>query len=60
MPAETSDNRFSARLTLIVCLMVVRRPGGLNDAGFAWYLIIAFLLGLLLETVMSVGYLKSL
>lgn len=47
-------------LPLIVCLMVVRRAGDLKDAGFAWYLIIAFLLGLLLETVMAVGQLKSL
>ena len=47
-------------LPLIVCLWVARRPSGLNDAGFAWYLIIAFLLGLLLETVMSVGQIKSL
>ena len=46
-------------LPLVACLLVVRRPGSLNDAGFAWYLIIAFLLGLLLETVMSVGQLKS-
>ena len=46
-------------LPLAVCLLIVRRPGGLNDAGFAWYLIIAFLLGLLLETAMSVGQLKS-
>ncbi len=47
-------------LPLLVCLLVAQRPGGLNDAGFAWYLLAAFLLGLLLETAMAIGQLKSL
>lgn len=46
-------------LPLLVCLLVVRQGGGLHDAGFAWYLLVAFMLGLLLETAMAVGQLKS-
>lgn len=46
-------------LPLIACLAVVQRSEALESAGFAWYLIVAFLLGLLLETVMAVGQIKS-
>lgn len=47
-------------LPLIACLLVTQRQPQLTDAGFAWYLIGAFLIGLLLETVLAVGQLKAL
>jgi hypothetical protein len=47
-------------LPLLICLLVVRQGGGLQDAGFAWYLLVAFMWGLLLETAMAVGQLNSL
>jgi hypothetical protein len=46
-------------LPLLTCLLVTRRQPQLTEAGFAWYLIGAFLIGLLLETVLVVGQLKA-
>lgn len=45
---------------LMTCLLVTLRKPQLNEAGFAWYLIGAFLIGLMLETVLAVGQLKAL
>jgi hypothetical protein len=42
-------------LPLLVCLFVTQRQPLLQAAGFSWFLIAAFVLGLALETLMSVG-----
>lgn len=46
-------------LPLLACLMVTEQNGELARAGFAWFLIVAFLWGLLLETLFSVSLLNS-
>ncbi len=46
-------------LPLLTCLLVTLRKPQLTEAGFAWYLIGAFLIGLLLETMLSIGQLKT-
>jgi len=46
-------------LPLVVCLMVTQREPGMVDAGFAWYLVGAFMIGLLIETAMSLGQLTT-
>jgi hypothetical protein len=50
---------FRMGVPLGVCLLVLQRYDELVKAGFAWYLIAAFMVGLLLETLMAVGELKS-
>ena len=44
---------------LLVCLFVTQNDPHMTEAGFAWYLIPAFLLGLAVETAMSVGQVKA-
>lgn len=44
-------------LPLVVCLIMAQREPGMVDAGFAWYLVGAFMVGLLIETAMSLGQL---
>lgn len=46
-------------LPLIVCLLVTQREPGLTDAGFAWYLVGAFCVGLFVETAISLGQLTT-
>jgi hypothetical protein len=44
-------------LPLLVCLIITRQDNALARAGFAWYLVGAFLWGLALETAISVSQL---
>jgi hypothetical protein len=50
-------SRFAIPMAAV--LIVLFTLGELREAGFAWYLVAAFLLGLLVETAISVGELKS-
>lgn len=43
-----------------ICLLVMKRQPAWMGAGFAWFLIGAFLLNLLLDTLLSVGHLQGL
>jgi hypothetical protein len=47
-------------LPFAVCLLVMRQKPAWIDAGFAWFLVGAFLLNLLLDTLMAVGQLHNL
>lgn len=46
-------------LPLFACLLVTQGAQQLVNAGFVWYLLGAFLLVLLLETLMAVGQLQT-
>lgn len=46
-------------LPLIACLIITQRESDLTSAGFAWYLVGAFCVGLFFETAMSLGQLKT-
>ena len=46
-------------LPLIACLVITQRESDLTSAGFAWYLVGAFCIGLFFETAMSLGQLKT-
>ena len=46
-------------LPLLACLLVTQQSDGLTAAGFAWFLVAAFCLGLAFETTVSVGQLQS-
>lgn len=43
-----------------VSLLVMKRQSAWMDAGFAWFLVGAFLVNLLLDTLLSVGHLQGL
>jgi hypothetical protein len=47
-------------LPLLLCLAVTRQSAWLAEAGFAWFLVAAFSLGLAVETLLAVGQLQSL
>ena len=46
-------------LPLLACLLVTQQSAWLTAAGFAWFLVAAFCLGLAFETAVSVGQLQS-
>jgi hypothetical protein len=46
-------------LPLVLCLVVTQQSPWLREAGFAWFLVAAFSVGLAAETIMSVGQLQS-
>ena len=46
------------QFVLIACLIVTQQDHWLNDAGFAWFLVGAFGIGLAAETLMSVSKLR--
>lgn len=43
-----------------ICLLVMKKQPSWMDAGFAWFLVGAFLLNLLMDTLLSVGHLQGL
>ena len=46
-------------LPLGLCLVILQYSAWLKDAGFGWYLVAAFSLGLAIETLLTVGQLQS-
>jgi hypothetical protein len=47
-------------LPLLLCLIVTRQSDWLTEAGFAWFLVAAFCVGLAVETLLAVGQLQTL